>query len=451
MARFLLVCLFSCTLLARDANPVAKSSRYIHADMEFLASDALQGRGSATRDELLAATFIASQLQQYGIEPVNGSYLQVADLDRLQLDGAVSVSVGGVQLNPDADFLAFSLSGQTASGPLKKVSAADAEDASGIIFLKADDEGQARSNLRRAFDLHNASLVLVGTTEKSFGDDSRFVRAPRMPESLKGEPGNGRNVILLGPAATRMLQSQKDGVSVSLNYQAKIEAAHTYNAIGILPGSDAKLRGQAIVLSAHLDHLGISTPVNGDSIYNGADDDASGVTAVLELARFLGSKKNRPRRTVVFVLFGSEETGGQGDHYFIEHPPVPMKNIVANLEFEMIGRADPKVRRDQLWLTGWERTDLGPELAHRGAKLVEDPRPDQQFFQRSDNYALAKQGVVAQTISSFGLGDYYHQPSDDLAHIDFDHLAQAIDSLHKPVAWLVNTSWKPEWKSGQKP
>ena len=192
-------------------------------------------------------------------------------------------------------------------------------------------------------------------------------------------------------------------------------------------------------------------PVNGDSIYNGADDDASGVTAVLELARFLGSKKDRPRRTVVFVLFGSEETGGQGDHYFIEHPPVPLKDIVANLEFEMIGRADPKVRRDQLWLTGWERTDLGPKLAHRGAKLVADPRPDQQFFQRSDNYALAKQGVVAQTISSFGLGDYYHQPSDDLAHIDFDHLAQAIDSLHKPVEWLVNTSWKPEWKSGKKP
>ena len=451
MTRFLLVCLFSCTLLAQNAKPMAKSTRYIHTDMEFLASDVLQGRGSATRDELLAATFIASQLQQYGIEPVNGSYLQTADLDRLQLDGPVSLSVGGVQLSPDADFRAFSLSGQVASGPLKKVSAADAENAIGILFLKADSEDQGRSNLHQAYGLRNASLVLVGTTEKSFADSSRFVRAPRMPEGLKGEPSHGRNVILLSPAATRTIQSQKDGVSVSLNYQTKIEAAHTYNAIGILPGSDPKLREQAILLSAHLDHLGVGMPVNGDSIYNGADDDASGVTAVLELARFLGNKKNRPRRTVVFVLFGSEETGGQGDHYFIEHPPVPLKDIVANLEFEMIGRADPKVGRDQLWLTGWERTDLGPKLAHRGAKLVADPRPDQQFFQRSDNYALAKQGVVAQTISSFGLGDYYHQPSDDLAHVDFDHLAQAIDSLHKPVEWLANTSWKPEWKSGKKP
>jgi aminopeptidase YwaD len=451
MARFLLVCFFSCTLLAQSANPVGESARYIRADMEFLASDALQGRGSATRDELLAATFIASQLQQYGIDPVNGSYLQTADLERVQLEGPVSFSVGGVQLSPDVDFRAFSLSGQTVAGQLKTVSGADADDATGILFLKAENEDHGRSNLHRAYGLRNASLVLVGTTEKSFADSSRFVRAPRMPGGSKGELSQGRNVILLSPAATRRVQSENDGASVSLNYQTKIEAAHTYNGIGILPGSDPKLREQAILLSAHLDHLGIGMPVNGDSIYNGADDDASGVTAVLELARFLGSKKDRPQRTVIFVLFGSEETGGQGDRYFIEHPPVPLKDIVANLEFEMIGRADPKVRRDQLWLTGWERTDLGPELAHRGAKLVADPRPDQQFFQRSDNYALAKQGVVAQTISSFGLGDYYHEPSDDLAHIDFDHLAQAIDSLHEPVEWLVNTSWKPEWKSGKKP
>jgi len=451
MARFLLVCLFSCTLLAQNPNPVVESTRYIRADMEFLASDALQGRGSATRDELLAATFIASQLQQYEIDPVNGSYVQTADLDRVELEGPVSLSVEGVQLNPDADFRAFSLSGQTVSGPLKKVSVADAENATGILFLKAENEDQGRSTLHKAYGLRNASLVLVGTTEKSFAETSRFVRAPRMPQGLKEEATHGLNVILLSPAATQRIQSQNDGVSVSLNYQTKIETAHTYNAIGILPGSDPKLRSQAILLSAHLDHLGIGKPVSGDSIYNGADDDASGVTAVLELARFLGSKKDRPQRTVIFVLFGSEETGGQGDHYFIAHPPVPLKDIVANLEFEMIGRADPKVRRDQLWLTGWERTDLGPELAHRGAKLVADPRPDQQFFQRSDNYALAKQGVVAQTISSFGLGDYYHEPSDDLAHIDFDHLAQAIDSLHEPVEWLVNTSWKPEWKSGKKP
>ncbi len=107
------------------------------------------------------------------------------------------------------------------------------------------------------------------------------------------------------------------------------------------------------------------------------------------LARALAARKEAPKRTVLFVLFGSEETGGQGNGYFLQHPPVPLKNIVANLEFEMIGRPDAAVKPDELWLTGFERSNLGPELAKHGAKLVADPHPQQHFFQRSDNYALA--------------------------------------------------------------
>ena len=114
-----------------------------------------------------------------------------------------------------------------------------------------------------------------------------------------------------------------------------------------------------------MDHLGVGKPVNGDSIYNGADDDASGCVAVLQLARALAAGQ-RPKRTVLFVFFGSEETGGQGDQYFLLHPPLPLDHIVANLEFEMIGRPDPQVKPDQLWLTGFERSNLGPELARRG-------------------------------------------------------------------------------------
>jgi aminopeptidase YwaD len=451
MARFLIAFLLSCAVLAEAANKTPDASSYVRADMNFLASDALQGRGSATRDELLAATYIASQLEKYGIHPVNGSYLQVADIERLQLDGPVRLNIGDERLNPETDFRTLSLSGQVAAGSLKRLSPADAEKADGIVFLPASSQDDGELTVRRALDFSNASLVLVGTTEKSFEEIGRLAHSPRLPAGLKGEPKHGENLVVLSPAATQMVQAQTEGTPVSLNYQTKTESAQTYNAIGILPGSRKELRDQAILLSAHLDHLGVGKAVNGDSIYNGADDDASGVTAVLELARFLGGKKHAPRRTVVFALFGSEESGGYGNRYFIEHPPVPLEEIVANLEFEMIGRADPKVQPDELWLTGWERTDLGQELAQRGAKLVADPRPDQQFFQRSDNYALAKQGVVAQTVSSFGLGDYYHQPSDDLEHIDFNHLTRAIESLHKPVDWLVNTSWKPEWKPGQKP
>jgi Zn-dependent M28 family amino/carboxypeptidase len=226
--------------------------------------------------------------------------------------------------------------------------------------------------------------------------------------------------------------------------------AVTTNVIGILRGRDRKLAKETILLSAHLDHLGVGREVNGDSIYNGADDDASGVTAVLELAKAL-VKGPRPKRTVVFVLFGSEEIGGHGARYFLEHPTVPLESMVANLEFEMIGRPDSAVAPHTLWLTGYERSNLGAELAKHGARLVADPHPEQRFFQRSDNYALARKGIIAHTVSSFGLHKDYHRPSDDVAHIDFAHMTDSINSMVKPVRWLVNTTFKPEWSKDGKP
>jgi Peptidase family M28 len=224
----------------------------------------------------------------------------------------------------------------------------------------------------------------------------------------------------------------------------------TRNVIGVIPGSDPKLKDQVILLTAHMDHLGVGAPLNGDSVYNGADDDASGCVAVLELARTL-AQGAKPKRTVVIAFFGSEETGGQGDEYFLNHPPTPLANIVANLEFEMIGRPDAAVKSDELWLTGYERSNLGPELAKHGAKLVADPHPEQQFFRRSDNYALAKRGIVAQTVSSYGLHKEYHRPNDDVAHIDFAHMEKAIQSMIEPVKWLADSDFKPDWVAGKKP
>jgi Zn-dependent M28 family amino/carboxypeptidase len=294
-------------------------ARQIRGELEFLASDALQGRGSGTHDELLAATYLASQLREIGIAPAgdNGGYIQDVVTQRHHRDGSST-------------------------------------------------------------------------------------------------PWNTRNVI------------------------------------GILRGRDPQLKAQVILLSAHLDHLGVGQPEDGDSIYNGADDDASGCVAVLQLARAL-ARGLRPRRTVVFAFFGSEETGGQGDSYFLQHPPVPLANIVANLEFEMIGRPDPQVKPDQLWLTGFELSNLGPMLAQHGAKLVADPHPDEHFFERSDNFALAKQGIIAHTVSSFGLHKDYHRPSDEISRIDFTHMEQAIQSMILPIKWLANTTFKPQWVEGKKP
>ena len=232
----------------------------------------------------------------------------------------------------------------------------------------------------------------------------------------------------------------------------------TWNALALLRGTDAGAAPapvkDVILLTAHLDHLGLGEAVNGDSIYNGADDDASGTAAVLELARALSRMAKegaRPKRSILFVLFGSEELGGYGNKYFLDHPPAPLTQIVANLEFEMLGRPDAALKNGGLWLTGYERSNLGPTLAQHGAAVSADPHPDQHFFQRSDNFALARQGIVAQTVSSFGLHKDYHQPSDEISKIDFDFLTRSIGSMIEPVRWLADTNWRPEWNAGGKP
>lgn len=225
----------------------------------------------------------------------------------------------------------------------------------------------------------------------------------------------------------------------------------TYNAIGKLTGSDKTLGSQVILISSHLDHLGVRENAPGDDkIFNGADDDASGSVAVLEIARTLASGK-RPKRTVYFVCFGSEEIGGFGANYFVNNLPFPKEKLVANLEWEMMGRPDTAVKPDELWLTGYERSNLGPELARRGAKLVQDPHPDQKFFQRSDNYTLAKQGIIAHTVSSYGLHTDYHKASDEVKTIDFTHMTRSIESMVKPIQWLVNSNFVPAWNEGKKP
>jgi aminopeptidase YwaD len=130
---------------------------------------------------------------------------------------------------------------------------------------------------------------------------------------------------------------------------------------------------------------------------------------------------------------------------------VPLKEIVANLEFEMVGNQDPKMPPGVLLLTGWERSNLGPALKEHGALVGPDPYPEQHFFERSDNYALALQGVVAHTAAGWGTPPTYHQPNDDMDHLDIPFMTRAIQSLIEPVRWLAGSDFKPQWNAGGQP
>jgi Zn-dependent M28 family amino/carboxypeptidase len=213
-------------------------------------------------------------------------------------------------------------------------------------------------------------------------------------------------------------------------YFQRVPTARDVNVIGIVPGADPVLRNQAIVVGAHFDHLGVGRPIGNDSIYNGADDDGSGVVAVLGVARALAAGPP-PKRTVVLLLTTGEEVGLLGTRWYLEHPVVPLDRTVADLQIEMIGRPDPLVG------------------AH-GIPVVADPRPEQRFFERSDNIAFAWRGIPAHTISSYGMHPEYHTPSDEVSRIDFNHMAQVINATIHAVRLLADGA-AVEWKPGGSP
>ncbi len=222
------------------------------------------------------------------------------------------------------------------------------------------------------------------------------------------------------------------------------------NVIGILPGADPALRDTAIVIDAHYDHIGVGRPVHGDSIYNGADDDASGTVAVIEAARLVALGP-RPKRSLVFLLVTGEERGLVGSRWYLQHPAVPLARTAADLEIEMIGRPDPLAGGPgKAWLTGYERSTMGGMLRDAGVPVVPDPRPDEHFFERSDNIAFAYRGIVAHTISSFNLHADYHQPSDEVRFVDPAHMATVVESVARAARILADGP-RPDWLPGGQP
>jgi aminopeptidase YwaD len=441
--------------------------RNIRAELGFLASDAMQGRGSGTGYERIAAEYIGSQFRQFGLDPggdVDGSggksFVQRVGLESLKFTGPpiLTVTSGNVsqKWQYGRDFLVSFLRVPRISGKLQVINSDGTPSRGAVVVIKlqdASDQEKRQELVRKARSAQAAAVIMPETDANKRTRETGDAKLPGLPGRMQGNPGSdsGFAAIALRKDLFDTLSAMPSSTRFEFSGPTETtEAGATWNAVGVLRGSDPQAASQAIMLSAHLDHLGVNEQLTGDTIFNGADDDASGSVAVLELARALASGR-RPRRTVYFVCFGSEERGGYGARYFVDHSPVPLKQIVADVTFEMLGRPDSKVALNTLWLTGYDRSNLGAELARHGALLVADPHPEQNFFQRSDNYTLALRGVVAHTVSSFGLHTDYHRPSDEISKIDFPFMTRSITSLIKPIRWLANSTFRPTWLPGRAP
>jgi aminopeptidase YwaD len=439
-----------CAVLATGCASHVITQPSVRGHMEFLASDAMNGRGSATRDEWIAAAYIGGQLRRWGVEPLgdDGGYVQSVELARMQISAPPVLSAAGVRLTHAKEMIVQGLTALHVSGPLYKFQRGATAPAGAIVLVPegAAPDAAAIAGAAAVLTIENAQIRARWDVQ---GARTLFLPARMVPLPVQPSGPARPARITLDRAAYGAMTALPDATVVSIDAGGSEVKSRTWNAVGQLRGRDKALANDVILLTAHLDHLG-GNGAGPDAIFNGADDDASGSAAVLELAEAL-SRGKRPKRTVIFAWFGSEEAGGYGARYFVERPPVPLERIVANLEFEMIGRADPAVATHTLWLTGYERSTLGPELARRGARIVADPHPDQNFFERSDNITLARKGVVAQTVSSYNLHTDYHQPSDDVAHLDIAHMTEAIASMLAPVRRLANGSFKPAWLPGKRP
>jgi len=219
------------------------------------------------------------------------------------------------------------------------------------------------------------------------------------------------------------------------------------NVVGILEGSDPVLKDEFIVLSAHMDHVGVGAPVNGDSIYNGADDDASGTTGVIELAEALSTPGARPKRSVLFLTVSGEEHGLWGSGWFSEHSPVPIAQIVADLNIDMIGRN----WKDTIVVIGKEHSDLGatvdrvtkahPELR---MKAIDDIWPEENFYFRSDHYNFARKGVPILFFFN-GTHPDYHGPNDEPDRIDAEKESRIVRLVYLTTQEVGNAAQRPAW------
>lgn len=439
-----LIALIASPAMAQATRAVERNA--VEAHMNFLAGEELQGRGSATRDEAIAAAYVAAQFRLAGLTPAPGmdGYVQKAPVTKVTPSGEARLSIGGMSITQGADFAVMAGGLNAASGAISVVADPASIPSGAEALMVAPPEGPAVRAMFGSLMRSGARLILLRRTDvlaQATGDSGTRDPIIRLADAT---PPAGPVVLVLAPDVFDRLKAAGGTASYDPG-DTVVEAGFTSNAIGWLAGSEPD--GPVLMVSAHLDHIGLRS--DGVVMY-GANDDASGTVAVIELARALAGTGPH-RMNVMFVAYGSEEAGLLGSRYFVNNPPVPLDRIRANLEIEMIADQDPQLPAGVMMMTGFERSNFGPQLQARGALVGPDPYPEQNFFERSDNFALAQRGIVAHTVSGWATIPTYHTPEDTIANINFDFMTQAIQSLVAPLSAVAEGDFTPEWAEGGRP
>jgi Peptidase family M28 len=369
---------------------------------KILSSDEMRGRKVFSPELDKAAAFIAGEFKKNGLETLNGSgsYLQpfvMVQPKFISLDAVFD----GKKADPQNIMV-------ITSKPVLTVT-----EQSGFEMAEIN-EG---ANLTRvANELFQSGKNYVVRVDPAFA--SSFNRL-----------GFLKRLIFASENSVVFVLADRLPGKFSITSRHEITELKLANVVGVIPGKSRK--NEYVIFSGHYDHIGVGKAVDGDSIYNGANDDAAGTTAVIMLSKYFKALHNN-ERTLVFAAFTAEEIGGYGSRYFSRQFD-PAK-VMAMFNIEMIG-TDSKWGNNAAYITGYEKTDMGrileKNLVGTGFSFHPDPYTDQNLFYRSDNATLARQGVPAHTISTSKMDDEpnYHKPSDELSTLDMNNMAMIIKAI----------------------
>jgi hypothetical protein len=443
----------------------------LKADVSFLASDALQGRGTPSPGLDIAAEFIAAQFRRAGIEPAgDDAYFQTAQFAQVapDMEGLeFTVTAGGQTMKADRSSLTLQ---EPAALDLKSTAAFKVDPAAldaltadqvrgKVLFVETPGAATARAGMlaiRRvpelAAKLQAAAVVILRATAAPG-------RAPRLREAAAAGDPAAIPVLVVSDAAIRAaVAAGKPGpldLTVSSHIAAPtVETVKLRNVVGILRGSDPAMKDTYVLLTAHYDHLGVRGTGPGDHIFNGANDDASGTASMIGIANALAGLPARPKRSIVFIALFGEELGDVGSGYYARHPIFPLAQTVADVNLEQLGRTDESnvgTHANQFNLTGFDFTNIAGVFRkageQTGVQVVKDEKNSDPFFTRSDNAAFANAGVPSTTLSVAYVYSDYHGAGDEWAKIDYDNMAKIDHTIALAALDIANSAETPRWNA----